>query len=365
MKVLITGTHFTPAVATIEELKKIEGVQIVYVGRKTTLEGDETTSIESKVLPELGVKFISLIAGRIQRSFTFYTIPSLLKIPFGFIQALYVVLKEKPDVILSFGGYVSVPIVFAGWLFSIPIIIHEQTLVSGLANKISSCFADKICLSFNQNINEKVIVTGNPLRKEILNPIKLPEEYRSIFEYSNKEKLPTILVMGGNQGSHLINKTIESALDEIVKKAVVIHVSGDNKFGDLQRLKSLQKNNYLVKKWIGEEIGAVLQKVDLVVSRAGANTLYELAFFGKPTLVIPIPYLYQDEQNKNAQFFESFGMVKILPQSKLNKSNLIENILTMLKDLDNLKNKAKAVKEIPVADAAKRLALETMILAKA
>src|SRR3989344_9001367 len=116
MKILITGAHFTPAVATIEELKKVENEEIVYVGRNTTLEGDRTQSVESKVLPALGVKFIPIIAGRLQRSFTPYTIPSLLKIPIGWIQALYIILSEKPDVILSFGGYVAVPVVIVGWL---------------------------------------------------------------------------------------------------------------------------------------------------------------------------------------------------------------------------------------------------------
>src|SRR3989344_5972341 len=163
MKILITGAHFTPAVAVAEELKKTKGVEIVYVGRKTTQEGDESPSAESKVLPTLGIKFIPLIAGRLQRSFTIYTIPSFLKIPIGFLQAFFIILKEKPDVILSFGGYVAVPIVVMGWLLSVPIIVHEQTLVSGLANKISSLFADKVALSFldKDRVNEKTIVTGN------------------------------------------------------------------------------------------------------------------------------------------------------------------------------------------------------------
>jgi len=99
MKVLLTGAHFTPAVAVAEELKKYPNVKLVYVGRKTTLEGDKTTSIESKVLPSLGVRFIPIITGRLQREFTIYTIPSLLKIPIGILQALYIILRERPDLV--------------------------------------------------------------------------------------------------------------------------------------------------------------------------------------------------------------------------------------------------------------------------
>ena len=354
MKILITGAHFTPAVAVIEELKKFKDLEIVYVGRKTTLEGDKSPSQESKVLPAMGIKFIPIIMGRLQRTFTFYTIPSLLKIPIGFIQALYIILSQKPDVILSFGGYVAVPVVIAGWLFSIPIIVHEQTLVSGLANKISSVFADKIAISFERTLKEKEVLTGNPIRKEILG-VKL--------SHFRREK-PLILITGGNQGSHIINLAVEQSLDKLTKIASIIHVTGDNKYNDFERLKKLQDEHYLVKKWIGEEWGSVLSKADLVISRAGINTLTELAYLGKPALVIPIPYLYQDEQMKNAKYFENFGLVHVLPQSKLFSESLLENIKIMLKNLDRIKLKAKEAKKVIIPDAAKRLSLETILLVK-
>src|SRR3989344_6440377 len=200
MKVLITGAHFTTAVAVIEELKNLsalpyrqaggrqdkENIEIVYVGRKTTMEGDSSPSAESQILPKMGVKFIPIVAGRLQRSFTLYTVPALLKIPVGFLQSIYIILREKPDVVVSFGGYVGVPVVFVSWLWSIPILIHEQTLVSGLANKISGLFADKVAVSFNMEHSfnkEKVILTGNPIRKEILRHDKndLDEDFKIFF----------------------------------------------------------------------------------------------------------------------------------------------------------------------------------------
>ncbi len=353
MKILITGAHFTPAVAVIEELRKMDSqAKVVYVGRKTTQEGDKSLSVESKVLPTLGIKFIPIISGRLQRYFSIYTIPSLFKIPIGFIQAIYILLSEKPDVILSFGGYVALPSVIVGWLFSIPIIVHEQTLVSGLANKISSLFADKICVSFPTQ-NPKAVLTGNPLRKEIIESLN-----------RHHHKGVKILITGGNQGSHIINLAVEKSLDKLTKLASIVHVTGDNKFDDFERLEKLQSDRYIVKKWIGEDWGRVLKQSDLVVSRAGINTLSELAYLSLPALVIPIPYLYQDEQNKNARFFQELNLVRILPQSKLTPKTLYENIKNILDNLKKLKENAGKAKKIIIPDSAKRVALETIILAK-
>lgn len=353
MKVLITGAHFTPAVATIEELKKNYQCEVVYVGRKTTFEGDETPSVESQVLPKLGVKFISLITGRLQREFTIFTIPSLLKIPIGFLQAPFILLKEKPDVVLSFGGYVAVPVVIWAWLFSIPIIIHEQAIVSGLANKISSNFADKIAVSFPENHSfnrEKIVLTGNPLRREII-------------EAQNVSRLagtPRVLIAGGNQGSHVINMAVWDSLPELTKIAKVIHQTGDSKFNDFERLNIKQNENYRVEKFISNGWGQLLQECDIIVSRAGVNTLSELAILGKPVLVIPIAG--HAEQNVNARYFEKLGLAKILPQSKLSGDSLFWNIKEMLKNLNKLKIKTERFKKSINKDGAKKLALETVLL---
>lgn len=364
MKIVITGAHFTPAVAVIEELKKIGNVEIVYAGRKSTQEGDNSPSAESQILPSLGVKFIPIITGRLQRSFTIYTIPSLLKIPFGLLQAVYIMLSQKPDVILSFGGYVAVPLVIIGWLFSIPIIVHEQTLVQGLANRISSLFADKIAISFANTVKgEKVILTGNPVREEI---VKKGKSVKLAHPKGGQQY--AVLITGGNQGSHIINLAVEKALPELVKIARIVHVTGDSKYKDFERLEELRKSgvlgeNYIVRKWIGEEWGEFLAKADLVVSRAGINTLSEMAYLGKPGIVIPLPYLYKDEQNKNAKFFEKLGLVKVLPQSQLSGETLVTNIKQMLKNLAKYKEDAKEAKSVVITDAAKRLALETVLLA--
>lgn len=367
MKILLTGAHFTTAVAVIEELRKQPNVKIIYVGRKTTMEGDKSPSVESTLLPKLGVEFIPITAGRLQRALGFYTIPSLFKIPIGAVQAFWIIFTQKPDVVLSFGGYVATPVVIGAWLMSIPVIIHEQTLVTGLANRISSWFADKVAVSFDSDHSfnrNKTIITGNPLRREILAVSDdILYKYKRIFQQAQKEELPVILVTGGNQGSHLINQAVEGCLDELLKIACVIHQTGESKFNDYERLKVKENEKYVVDKWI-DNMGYFLKQTDLVISRAGINTLSELAYLGTPALVVPIPYIYKDEQNKNAKFFEKLGLVRILPQSKLSSGTLFKSIKSCLSDLNQFSKEAKKAKEIIIKDATKRLVLETILLAK-
>lgn len=366
MKILITGAHLTPALAVINELKKYLTTEIVYVGRNNTLEGDKAVSVESRLIPKTGARFIPIITGRLQRHLSIYTLLSLLKIPIGFLQAVYIIISQQPDVILSLGGYVSVPIVVFGWAWSVPVIIHEQTLVSGIANKINALFADKICISFPEHgfYNKgNVIFTGNPIREDILHPVaNFTEEYKKFFKESKNDNLPVILITGGNQGSHTINIIVEKCLQDILKIAYVIHQTGDSKHHDFDRLNGMRNSRYLVKKWIDSEIGSVMSKCDLAVSRAGINTLIELAYLKKSTLVIPISYVSQNEQVKNARYFEKFGLVKVLLQGELNPENFLSTLKNLLKELPTWKLQREIPKDLVVVDAAKRIALETILL---
>lgn len=364
MKILVTGAHFTPAKATVAKLSKKPDIKIVYVGRKTAMEGDSAPSAESLELPKLKIKYRTLITGRLRRSFDPLTILSLFKIPIGIVQSIYILLIERPDVILSFGGYVSVPIVFIGWLLSIPIITHEQGLTISLANKINNIFATKIALSYpRDDLGNKEIVTGNPLREEVLNPIKqMGVEYKQIFAESNKNELPVILITGGSQGSHAINIVLEGCLKELLKKACVIHQTGESKYRDFERLKNVKNERYLPVKWIGEEIGAILASVDLVICRSGINTLSEIAFLGIPALTIPIPKHF--EQNQNAKYFQKINLARVLYQTKLSPKSLLEEVKQMLNNLPKLKQIAKNAKTEIIPDAAERLALETILLAE-
>ncbi len=363
MKVLITGAHFTPAQAVINELKSYPETEIVYLGRKYTLEGDKSISVESQEIPKLGVKFIPIVTGRLQRNFSIYTLISLLKLPVGFIQSFYYLVKERPDVILSFGGYTAVPVVVSAWLLSIPIIIHEQTLVMGLANSISKIFADKIAVSFEKNKGKKTVVTGNPIRQELLIDINPDKRIEEFIASAKKEKMPILFITGGNQGSHIINKTVLEVLGDLTKKYYVIHQTGDSKFKDFDSAEQLAQElglkNYLVSKWITvNNMRYIYQNCNVCISRAGINTLLELAYFKTPTLVIPIPYLYKNEQAVNANFFENLGLSKTLAQKDLD----VKSIISKIEEVKTMKV-SEDISNVVKLDAAKTLALETVTLA--
>lgn len=370
MKIIITGTHFTPAQAVIEQLQEMKSdAKILYFGRKTTREGDNTPSVESQVLPKLGVRFIPIISGRLQRSLTIYTIPSLFKIPIGFIQSFYLLVKEQPDVVLSFGGYVGAPVVLSAWLLSIPVIIHEQTLLPGLANKISAKFSNIIALTLPENTlskSDKTIITGNPMRNELQTENPGNGEYKKMMETAKKDKLPLIYITGGNQGSHAINTAVLKCLNELTKIACVVHQCGDSKFADYDLLQQEQagiKNpdRYLVRKWIeSKDVALLYKEADFVVTRAGMNTILECCYFAKPMLLVPLPA--HKEQTINAHYFSKVGNAQILWQSNLTPDNLLINIKGMLSKLESLREKAKEAKGLVKPDAAQRLALETLLL---
>jgi len=331
MSLVVTGSHLTPALAVIDELKKRGEKKIYYLGRRYTLEGVKIPSVESRLLPKKGVKFIPIPAGRLQRRFTRYTIPSLLRIPLGILASFYYLLKIRPKAVISFGGYVSVPVVFTARILGIPSLTHEQTTVLGLANKINSFFTDKIAISFPESArffpSQKTVFTGNPIRKEIFTAQK------PLFKLDPKRK--TIYITGGSQGASIINKNVFAALPWLAKQYNVIHQCGTKDFPLLKRKKKklpldCQEHYFLVDYIFPENIGWVLKKADLVVSRGGANTITELLALKKRALIIPIPWTTHHEQEKNARLIKKAGLGDILPQGKLTPLTLRRQIKRLL-----------------------------------
>lgn len=368
MKVLITGAHFTPAQAVIEKLLEIPDTKIVYLGRKHARDDDEALSVESKILPKLNVKFIPIIAGKLNRFFSFQTIISLLLTPVGFIQSFYYLLKEQPDLIVSFGGFIGLPVVVSGWLLSIPIIIHEQGLKMGLANFISGFFADIIAVSFKDFKvpvlidSKKVVITGNPVRPEILDDETSPaKDIRQFIEGAKKNEKAAVLITAGNQGSHKINLIVEDKLSELTKIAAIIHQTGDSKYDDFSNLKKYESGDYLVKKWIDvNSLSYILNHVNLVICRAGINTLTELAIKSAPALMVPIPLGV--EQIANAQYFSKLGLGDLIIDGKLTPEKLIFKVKELLGKNAIMKNSAKDIKKTLVLGAEKRLVQEVLLL---
>ncbi len=350
MKVVITGGHLTPALAVIEALPK--NTDILFVGRKYAFEGDKNESLEYKVVKSFKIKYKEIIAGRLQRKFTKYSILSLLKFPIGIVQSLIILFKFKPDMVVGFGGYVSLPVAIASYILNIPVVIHEQTLEAGMANKILSPIASKICISWESSRQffpkEKTILTGNPVRKFDVRCSK--------FEVKVNKELPTIYITGGSSGSHFINKLVEGCIDKLLQKYNIIHQAGDSKFNDFDRLISLRSKlpktqsarYHIVINFDPSIIGTILSNSNLVVGRAGMNTITELIYFRKPAILIPIPFSSNNEQLKNAKFLESLGLGKVLNQTEIDSDIFYKEINSTF---DNIyKYKLKKDKEYLMLD---------------
>src|SRR3990172_8276750 len=316
-KIVITGGHLTPALATIDELKKEKDVEIIFIGRARATEGDKAPSAESVVIPNLGIKFYAINAGRLQRRLTKYTLWSIGKIPLGEIQSLGILSRERPQVILSFGSYVAAPVVLAGWVLGIPIITHEQTVKGGLSNRFIARFAKRIALAWEHSKEffpkDKTIVVGNPIRKELLNLER------------KRVSRPVIYITGGNQGAHAINEMVLDILKDLLTDYEVVHQTGGSEvYKDFETLSALMdqlptklRTRYTLGKWFDTaETVNIFSKATVVVGRSGANTVVETMALGIPAVYIPLPISANNEQTKNAKIMEGLGAAVILPQDR-------------------------------------------------
>lgn len=356
IRFVLTGGHLTPALALIEELKNNQKVEFVFFGRQYSTEGSKNQSAEYQIITKRKIKFHSISAGRFQRRFTSYTVPSLLKIPLGFLQAFFWLVVVRPKLIVSFGGYISAPVVFAGWLLGIDSITHEQAAIPGLATKINSLFVKKIFLSWSQSLsyfnNAKSEVIGNLSRKSFFSSKVVS---KSIAKFLKTTK-GIILITGGNQGSHFLNRITF----ELVKSAgdlAVLHQVGTANWRDDQKIaKSIKLKNYLAVDYIDpQDFGAVLKGVFLVISRAGANTVWDLAIAKKPAILVPLPISASGEQTANADILKKAGMARITLQKDLTLPKLKLEIRKMLGEIESYREAAAAFYQKLPRDATNKL----------
>lgn len=322
MKILITGGHITPALAVIEELQKRSGVEIIVVGRKYAVDHENTESFEYKMLKEKNIRFIHLQAGRLTRTFSLYSLISILKFPVGFFEAVNLLKKEKPSHILSFGGYIALPVAIGAYFLGIPVFTHEQTMRPGSTNRFIARFAKKIFVSFDEAKkyfpSNKTILAGNPVRSFIL----------GIRQQGTPR--PTLLIMGGSLGSHSINIHIEKIVDELTKTFMVIHQTGNVvQFRDYERLKGKESELYKLFEHLDEkQLATYYAQSSLVVCRSGANTVCELMSLQKPSILIPLPWAANNEQQAQADFMQSNGVSETFDQRN-ESTTLLQKILSV------------------------------------
>lgn len=349
MKIVLCGGHLTPALALIDCLKNKNGIEIIFFGRKSVTEGTKNYSSEYLELAKSNVTFVSITTGRLQRKFTKYTIPSLLKIPIGFLESLYYLAKHRPNLIVSFGSYHSVPIVFAGWLLGIDTISQDQATIPGLSTKINSLFSKKIFLTWRESLeyfaSAKSEVVGNLIRESIFK--KTPSDLKINKFLNTNNKL--IYITGGNQGSHFLNKITFEILPKLANTKIIHQVGSTNFEGDLDKAKKIKNVNYLALSYIeSQNIGGILQKADLVIGRSGANTVWELATLAKVAILIPLPHSASGEQNKNAKILERAGSAIIISQDQATPKRIISEIKEIFKNYSIYQKNAKAFsKKIP------------------
>ncbi|MDO8452600.1 MAG: UDP-N-acetylglucosamine--N-acetylmuramyl-(pentapeptide) pyrophosphoryl-undecaprenol N-acetylglucosamine transferase, partial [bacterium] len=333
-KLLVTGGHATPALAVIEELQKKEGWEINWVGEEKAVTGTSVKTLEYTTLPSLGIPFYPLITLKLHRGKLVENILSLWKFPVGFAQSFLLLLRLRPDVVLSFGSYISFPICFLSKLLGIPVVIHEQTAASGLANRIVGLFADRVAISFQDSSvyfpKEKTVLTGNPIRKVFF-------EIASERKRKKPVKHPYLIVFCGSRGSIAVNNAVLSALPGILLKCNVMHITGalDHKrvIEERQKLPTPLRARYQVIESLSiHEVPGALGVADFALARAGANTVTEFAAVGLPAIFVPLPHAGSNEQQKNAETLSHKGAAIIIKQEKLTKDKLLKAIDSVLKN---------------------------------
>ena len=318
MNIVLTGGgtagHIIPNLALIDDLKKSFD-NIYYIGSNKLN--------EQKLVEEYNITYYAIDAPKLIRKITFKNLNIPLKL-LKSIKHCKKILKElNADIIFSKGGYVSLPVILAGKQLNIKIILHESDTSLGLANKIASRYATKVCTSFDLKLNnKKFIYTGSPIRKDFLNPKKI--------NFFNNNK-PTLLVIGGSQGSTYINDFIYNNIDKIISKYNVIHICGPNKTRviNIPNYKQIEFSN---------DIATLINSSDIVLTRGGSNALFEIAFLNKPMIIVPLSTKSsRGEQMQNANYFLQNNLATVM-------NNLeIENFLYIVNNEIKYKDKIKSL----------------------
>ena len=344
-----TGGHVFPGIAVAEKLLEKttdSSVSIYWIGSRRGMEKD--------ILERFDIPFYSIPAGKLRRYFSINNFIDIFKIIAGFIVSIAILKKLKADLLFSKGGFVTVPAVLAARVLNIPVISHESDLDPGLATRINGRFSDTMLFAYketaeawkNNRTGQKVLVTGNPVRKEIYEG--RVEKGRDLFNVPADKKI--ILILGGSQGALEINKLTSGIIDELVTDYFVIH-----QMGALTFTKSMKKD-YVTRALFNDEFPDILAAADLVVSRAGAGTLWENGVRSKPAILIPLGSgSSRGDQIRNAGYFETHGAAVVLQGDNLNSSGLLAEIRRILGSNSVIKELEKNAEILCNRDSAEQI----------
>jgi UDP-N-acetylglucosamine--N-acetylmuramyl-(pentapeptide) pyrophosphoryl-undecaprenol N-acetylglucosamine transferase len=359
-----TGGHLTPLVAIADKLKEKLGSEanILYIG--------SGAEMERQIMAEEGIAARFVVAGKMRRYFSWQNFVDIFKVPIGFVQSLWILLFFMPDVIFSKGGYVALPIVIAGWIYRIPIMIHESDSTPGISNQFLAKFANRIAVAYPSAEEyfpkERTALTGNPIRFQVTDgdPVMLRRELG--FTESRK----TLLVLGGSQGSKVINEAIVKILPQILQYFQVIHQTGKDHYDSVVHEAAFMgvkvgHNGYYATPFMNaNKLRDSFALSDVVISRAGATFITEIAANGKPAILIPISESANDHQRMNAYALAKIGAAIVLEESNLGEHILLEKINHILNDKELQLGMIEKIKTFYHADAADVIAKGIIEIAK-
>lgn len=365
MKILFTGGgtggHIFPIIAIVREMRRIypdKDFQFFYIGPRDIF--------GSIVLSQEGIKVKTMLAGKLRRYFTWKAILKnivdiFFRIPLGFAQSFVYIFTLSPDIVFSTGGYGSFSPTLSGWILQIPIFLHESDSVIGLSNSFLSKLSWKVFTSFDKTEGiprEKTILLGNPVRREILAGDR--GEAKKRFGLGSQK--PVLLILGGSQGAQRLNDMLLAILPDILNNFELIHQVGERNFSQIQReaeslLKEDLKKCYHAFPFLKEqELKQAYSAADLVISRAGAITIFEIAALGKSSILVPLPEAARDHQVKNAYAYAKSGAALVLEEANLTPHFFLEKVKFLFSHREELEKMKTAAKQFARPEAARKIA---------
>ncbi len=317
-KIILTGGgtagHVTPNLALLPSLRK-EEFEIHYIG--------SYNGIERRLIEDAGIPYDGISSGKLRRYFDIKNFSDPLRVLKGYGQAKRLMKQYRPDIVFSKGGFVSVPVVLAAKHYKIPVIIHESDMTPGLANKICIPAAQKVCCNFPETLNylpkDKAVLSGSPIREELLTGDRL-----SGLQYAGlSANRPVILVIGGSLGSVTVNHAVRSILPKLLSQFQVIHICGK---GNLDE-SLIGTSGYVQYEYVDKPLRHLFAAADLIISRAGANSICEILALRKPNILIPLSAAAsRGDQILNANSFAKQGFSTVLEEDVLTSDTLYQAV---------------------------------------
>jgi UDP-N-acetylglucosamine--N-acetylmuramyl-(pentapeptide) pyrophosphoryl-undecaprenol N-acetylglucosamine transferase len=352
-----TGGHTSAGLAIAAALRARgdEEVALDWVGSHGGLEATR--------VPAAGIPYHAIATGKLRRSLALRNLTDLaLRVPAGCLQAWRLLGRLRPDVVVATGGFVAVPTALAAAARRRPLLVHEQVVVPGLANRLLARIADRVAVTFAASAGAfpaaKVVLTGTPVRPDLL----AGDRGRGFAGFGLDPALPLLYVTGGAQGSHRINRAVGAALVPLLTLTQVVHQCGENPHDDAgwlaERAAALPpplRARYRVLPFVTDALGDLYAAAGLVVGRAGAGTVTELAAVGLPAILIPLPGARGDEQTANARVLAEAGAAVLLPERALTPDGLAGLVAELFGDAARLKQMGERARGLAHPDAAERL----------